>query len=150
MRNKLAARWIADVIRTEWTDEAETIQDFCLRRLSDVTCGEMSDALKLLMARERGTQDIGAMIDIVDVGTAAAAIVDLIEHSRAKGYRADLESLLARPWVCPHCNFRGSLLNGVMIPVPPTGWPACKVCGEEDIAPLEAEADLTLVEGGKR
>ena len=69
-------------------------------------------------------------------------LADLIERKRAAGPDREFEELLSKPWVCPHCHHRATILT-VLIPVgDPSRSAMCPKCEKEGIEPFELTEDL--------
>jgi rubredoxin len=62
-------------------------------------------------------------------------IADLIARKRAAGPDRGFENLLARPWVCPRCHFRGTILSALIDVAHPGSDMACPECKTPGFAP---------------
>jgi hypothetical protein len=142
---------IALAIRNR-ADQDESVESFVRRMLSGERVSDFSVALKLLIRWERAYEEIEALLDVlkdVSAKTPAATIGTLIAAKRRLGYDHKLEALLAHRWRCPHCKqFAG--IDKIELPIGnPDHLPRCVICGEEGIAPVETEAHLDTLDGGK-
>lgn len=133
---------IAMSIRESTGTLAEAILGHASERGAD-----LSAAITLLAGWQRADEEFDAMIKCLEPCDDSLPLDVLVARSRAAGYNATLEAILARRWQCPHC-LQYCTIEGTKISAEETLL-LCTTCGELGVYPVDTAPHLETLDAGK-